>query len=157
MKTVLGIDPGYGRMGYGVISVSGSETHMVEAGCIETPADMPFEKRLATIYDAVAALIKKHAPEVVGVEELFFSKNVKTAVHVAHARGAILLACEKNTTPTQPVSPNAVKEAVTGYGKADKQQVQLMTKTLLGLSEIPKPDDAADALAIAIAVSHAAA
>ena len=154
MKTILGIDPGYGRMGYGVIHVDGPESTIVEAGCVETDSDMKFEQRLSELFTSLSTILQTHQPTLAGVEELFFSKNVKTAMRVAHARGVILLACEQYGVPIWSVSPGTVKQSVAGYGNANKQQVQLMTKTLLGLSDIPKPDDAADALAIAIAVSH---
>lgn len=153
MNTILGIDPGYGRTGYGVISVDGAVMRLLETGCIETPTGAAFDARLRATYDGVRELLQKFQPMLVGIEQIFFSKNVKTAIHVAHARGVIALACNQAGIPTEHPTPSAVKLAVTGHGSATKAQVQRMTVRLLNLSAIPSPDDAADALAIAIAVS----
>lgn len=153
---VLGIDPGIARVGYGVVDVVGSQLRPITYGCIETTADTPLERRLQQVYRRVLALLEQYAPSVVAVEELFFNRNVTTAFTVGQARGVVLLAAAEHDTPLCEYTPMQVKQAVTGYGRADKNQIQQMVKILLGLSEIPKPDDAADALAIAIAHGHAA-
>lgn len=151
---VLGIDPGTALMGYGVIEGQGSQEWAIAYGAIRTPAEMLAEKRLQTLYRGVVDLILEHKPEVVAVEELFFGRNVTTAIHVGQARGIVLLAAADNGIPVREFTPMQVKMAVTGYGKADKSQVQMMVRTLLGLKDVPKPDDVADALAVAIAALH---
>jgi crossover junction endodeoxyribonuclease RuvC len=153
--TILGIDPGFADMGYGVINTDGSgRDRVVVYGSVKTPAGERIEDRLAAIYDALAALIVQHRPDRAGVEKLFFSTNAKSAMLVAEARGVIRVCLKKHGVPAVEVSPAEVKIAVSGNGAAAKPDVQKMTKVLLGLTEIPKPDDAADALAIAIAVAH---
>ncbi len=151
---ILGIDPGVGRTGYGVIVNSGMRREHIAHGCIFTPAGMSLEKRLFQIYEALLSLIDTHTPHKLAVEQLFFCNNVKTALSVGHARGVILLCGAKKNIPLFEYTPLQVKSAITSYGKADKRQVQNMVKLILGLSEIPKPDDAADALAIALCCSQ---
>ncbi|MGE5672339.1 MAG: crossover junction endodeoxyribonuclease RuvC [Mycobacterium leprae] len=148
---VLGIDPGTAIMGYGVVDGAGSRERAVAYGALETPAGMLPEVRLQKLYRGVVDLMLEYKPEVVAVEELFFGRNVTTAIHVGQARGVVLLAAADNGVPIREFTPMQVKMAVTGYGRADKPQVQAMVKALLGLPEVPKPDDVADALAVAIA------
>lgn len=149
--TILGIDPGIARMGWGVVEELKGKPRAIGYGCFETTKDMGHEERLEAVHKELAQLIKKYKPDRAAVEKLFFSKNVKTALAVGEARGVILMTCAALKVPTVEISPKAVKQALTGYGGADKQQMQKMVQLMLGLKEIPKPDDAADALAIAIA------
>ncbi|MEW8979204.1 MAG: crossover junction endodeoxyribonuclease RuvC [Symbiobacterium sp.] len=152
---ILGIDPGTARMGYGVVEDAGAgRERAVAYGCLETPPDMRTELRLQVLYRGVVDLLLEHRPDVLAVEELFFGRNVTTAIHVGQARGIVLLAAADNGVPVREYTPMQVKMAVTGYGRADKMQVQRMVRALLGLPEIPKPDDVADALAVAIAALH---
>jgi len=147
---ILGIDPGFGRTGWGVLQDEQGQLKMIAYGCIETAKEKEFSQRLEILYKEVKQIIKKFKPNALAVEELFFCKNITTAIKVSHARGVILLAGKQAKISVYEFTPLQVKQAVSGYGKADKQQVQQMVKTLLGLKEIPKPDDAADALAVAI-------
>ncbi len=147
---VLGIDPGYAICGYGVVQASPAGGCAVGFGAVTTQAHTCFEDRLLEIYEDITALLKEYKPDVMAIETLFFNSNQKTAVAVAEARGVVLLAARMNGVPICEYSPLQVKMAVTGYGKAPKKQVQEMMCRLLKLSEIPKPDDAADALAIAL-------
>lgn len=147
---ILGIDPGTATTGYGVIDSDKGKIKAVEHGCILTKANQNLETRLIIIFDELSEIIKKFKPEMVAVEELFFASNAKTAISVGHARGVILLACSKAKVPVYEYTPLQVKQAICGYGRGDKQQIQKMVKALLNLEEIPKPDDAADGLAIAI-------
>lgn len=147
---ILGIDPGMARCGFGVICKKGNSIKYLSAGVIESSSDYYQSKRLEIIYKGIRKLINKYKPDIIAVESLFFSKNVKTAFNVGEARGVILLAAQLQKIKIMEFTPLQVKISITGYGKAEKQQVQKMVKTLLGLKEIPKPDDAADALAIAI-------
>lgn len=151
---ILGIDPGIARMGYGVIEEKGRDVKAVSYGCVETPKQMEHAERLVVIHKELLALIKKYKPSRVGVEQLFFSQNVKTALTVGEARGVILFTCAQEHVPIVEISPKTVKQTLTGYGQAEKQQMQKMIQLLLKLDKIPKPDDAADALAIAIATSR---
>jgi len=153
-EVIIGIDPGYADAGFGVISVSGAGDVCLEYGSIRTPADQPPAKRLKHLHDRLAGLIAKYQPRRVALEKLFFSKNVKTGLQVAEARGVILLCFEEHGVACREFSPAEVKTAVSGYGGADKKQMQQMVKTLLGLKAVPKPDDAADALALALALAH---
>ncbi|MBI2552173.1 crossover junction endodeoxyribonuclease RuvC [Candidatus Uhrbacteria bacterium] len=148
---ILGIDPGVARLGYGIVEEIKNVPRAVTYGCFETPSTMSHANRLATIHKELTQLIKKYRPVKIAVEKLFFSKNVKTALQVGEARGVILMTCAKLQVPCVEISPKEVKQALTGYGGADKQQIQRMVQLLLKLKEIPKPDDAADALAIALA------
>ncbi len=141
-------------MGYGIVEGEGSRERAVAYGALQTPAGMAPELRLQKLYRGLVDLILEHKPEVVAVEELFFGRNVTTAIHVGQARGIVLLAAADNGIPVREFTPMQVKMAVTGYGRADKRQVQQMVRTLLSLPEPPKPDDVADALAVAIAALH---
>jgi crossover junction endodeoxyribonuclease RuvC len=151
---VLGIDPGTAAMGYGIIERVGAGLRSVDYGCLETSADVALPGRLLTIYRFVSDLITLHRPALVGVERLFFSRNAQTAFAVGQARGVVLLAAAEHDVPVRDATPNEVKVAVAGYGAADKEQVQRMVRTVLELAEIPTPDDAADALAVAICVAN---
>lgn len=147
---ILGIDPGYATTGFGLIEADRTTQTMLAYGAITTPAGMPFAQRLNMLYTDMVELLQKSKPEVVAIEELFFDRNITTGIGVAHGRGVILLACEQYGVPIREYTPMQVKQAVVGYGNAKKNQVMDMTKRLLKLEAIPRPDDAADALAIAI-------
>lgn len=151
---ILGIDPGYAIVGAGVVDYFGGQFRLLEAKAITTEAKTPFDQRLCEIYDGVAQLIAQHKPAAMGIEKLFFNTNAKTAIDVAQARGVILLAAAQAGVPSYEYTPLQVKQSVVGYGRAEKKQVQDMTKLLLKLSACPKPDDVADALAIAICHAH---
>jgi len=150
IKVILGLDPGYARLGWGVVVARGSECRMVEYGCIETHKGEELPQRLAIINEELEKIITKHNPTDIAIEELFFSKNVKTGLQVAHARGVIFLRAVHHCGQIFQYKPNQVKQATTGVGNADKKQIQEMVKRILNLDKIPKPDDAADALAVAI-------
>lgn len=151
----LGIDPGTARIGYGLVrELSDGSLQAVTYGVITTTPDLRLIQRLKIIYDEVLALAQHYQPDHAGVEELFFAKNAKTAITVAHGRGVILLALMVAGIPIAEYKPNIVKQSVSGYGGAPKPQMQEMVRILLGLEKIPKPDDAADALAIAITDIH---
>ncbi|KHM52458.1 crossover junction endodeoxyribonuclease [Anaerovibrio lipolyticus] len=150
----LGIDPGTAICGYGFVESNGSRLIAHEYGAITTSAKARPEDRLAKIYDELDMLIKKYKPDVMGVEQLFFNSNVTTAIPVGQARGVVLLAAAKNGLELVERTPLQVKQSVTGYGKATKEQVIYMVTKLLNLPEPPKPDDVADALAVAICTSH---
>ena len=147
---ILGIDPGYAIIGWGVIRYERGRFLPVDFGAVTTPAGMPFHRRLEVIYDEMTAILLRHRPDAVAVEKLYFQNNQKTAIDVAQARGVIMLALQKAGVPTFEYTPLQVKSAVTGFGQAQKPQVMEMTKRLLRLKAVPKPDDTADALAIAI-------
>lgn len=147
---ILGIDPGTATTGFGVIQVDHSEAKLMDYGCIETPKDKPLAERLTQISKDLEELIRLWVPDSIAIEELFFSKNVKTAMHVAHARGAIMQKLASEGFEIYEYKPQQIKEAVCGYGKAEKWQVQKMVQMILNMKEIPKPDDAADALACAL-------
>jgi len=151
---ILGIDPGYAIVGYGVIYYQSGRFRVLEYGAITTPAGMPLPKRLHRIYEGMEELIRKYKPDALSIEQLFFNTNSTTAIGVAEARGCILLSADMNNIPIFEYTPLQVKQAVTGYGRAEKKQIMQMTTTLLGLTEIPKPDDAADALAVAVCHAH---
>jgi len=146
----LGIDPGIAIAGYGVIKVQGNSFKTIEYGVIRTSSQKETPERLQEIYQGVSQIIDQYKPETMAIEELFFNKNVKTALVVGEARGVAMLAAYQRGLTVYEYTPLQVKQAVVGYGRAEKQQVQFMVKSLLNLSEIPRPDDAADALAIAI-------
>lgn len=150
-KIILGIDPGFHRMGYGVIESAGSKLKMLDFGSTETSKNKKIEERILEIACVLDDLIKCHKPDVMVVEEIFFFKNLKTAVNVAQARGAIILVGAENKLPLLELTPLQVKQSLTGFGRAEKGQIQKVVKMILSLKEIPKPDDAADALALAIA------
>ena len=146
---VLGVDPGYGILGYGVLRVEGNKFHHLAHGIITTPKDLEMHKRLLILKEEFLKVIEKFKPDEVALEELFFFKNVKTALKVGEARGVILLVLAEKNIKVEEYTPYQVKKAVTGDGRARKEQVQFMIKVLLNLNDIPKPDDAADALALA--------
>jgi crossover junction endodeoxyribonuclease RuvC len=147
---ILGIDPGYGITGFGVIEAERGRNVLLQCGAITTPAGMDFSARLEIIYEDMRQLLEATKPDAVAIEELFFGQNVTTGIGVAQARGVVLLAIRKAGLEVTSYKPMQVKQAVVGYGNATKHQVQDMTKRLLGLSAMPKPDDAADAIAIAL-------
>ncbi len=147
---ILGIDPGIAIVGYGVVEKRANKYIPIEYSAITTAAHTPLEERLEIIYDKMNELLTRIRPDVMSVEELFFNNNAKTAFSVGQARGVILLAAVKHSLPVFEYTPLQVKQALTGYGRADKNQIQQMTKAMLGLPTVPKPDDVADALAIAI-------
>ena len=145
----LGIDPGTARLGYGLIR-GGLQPKLIDAGVIETWPDEAMPNRLVTLYDGVSELIAEFHPNVLAIERLLFAQNVTTAIPVGQARGVVLLAAAQADVPVAEYSPSEVKHAISGYGKADKQQMQEMVRMILNLSRVPQPDDAADALAVAI-------
>lgn len=151
---ILGIDPGTGIVGFGVIETEDLNKKMLDAGVIRTPANQPTQERLLIIYNEIKEIIELNKPDVMVVEQLFFTKNVTTAMSVSHARGVILLAGEQAGLKLVEYTPLQIKQALTGYGKADKSQVQEMVKIQLKLQEIPKPDDCADALAAALTYAN---
>jgi crossover junction endodeoxyribonuclease RuvC len=151
---VIGIDPGLARVGYGVIEVRNRNPAPVCYGCIESGKDQSTSERLLHIYTGVAALMEKYPPAQIAIEKLFFTKNITSAMGVSEARGVILLLAEQKKIPVTEYTPNQVKLAITGSGRADKRQMQEMIMRLLHLSEIPRPDDAADALSIALCHIH---
>jgi crossover junction endodeoxyribonuclease RuvC len=152
-KIILGIDPGIADTGFGVVCSERNRLECVDYGSIKTSAKLPLADRLEILSEELKKIINKHKPDLIAVEELFFCKNVKTALVVGQARGVIILTSKQNKVKTVEFTPLQVKQAVSAYGKASKLQVQKMVKLILGLKEIPKPDDAADALAIAICAS----
>lgn len=154
MRTILGIDPGTATTGWGVVHGEGQHLQLIEYGTIRTPANSPLPERLLTIHQEVTDLLESYEPDLVAVEQVFFQKNVKTAMSVGHARGVILLAAAEAGLPIDEFTPNEIKQAITGYGGAGKQQMQDMVRMLLGLEEVPRPDDAADAVATAICSHH---
>ncbi len=153
---ILGIDPGYAIVGYGVVEYKNTSFTTLDYGAIITHKDTDFNKRLLEIYNEYIDILKRHKPDAVAVEKLFFTNNQKTAIDVAQARGLILLGAQQMNIPCFEYTPLQVKQAVVGYGRAEKAQVMDMTKRLLKLDKVPKPDDTADALAIAICHAHVA-
>jgi crossover junction endodeoxyribonuclease RuvC len=151
---VLGIDPGTAATGYGIVERNGSDLRAIDYGCVETLASQPLPQRLLHIHEAVRDLIETHRPALVGVERLFFNRNVQTAFAVGQARGVVLLAAAEFGIPVFEYGPHEVKLAVTGYGRAGKEQVQRMVQLVLRMPVLPRPDDAADALAVAICLAH---
>lgn len=147
---IIGIDPGTGILGFGVIDVQGQKATLVDAGVIRTPVHEDDSVRLLTIYDELTEIITATKPQYMSVEKLFFARNVTTAMTVSQARGVVLLCGMQHKLQIAEYTPMQIKQAVTGYGKADKKQIQEMVRVLLGLATVPKPDDAADALAAAI-------
>lgn len=149
--TILGLDPGYGTMGYGVVEKDDrGNFRALDYGVVKTPKEENFGVRLCILEEGVNRLFDRYQPEETAIEELFFSKNVTTGIAVAHARGVILLTCNKRCGRIYEYTPNQIKQALTGYGGADKQQMQRIVTSLLGLKSVPRPDDAADALAVAL-------
>lgn len=153
---ILGIDPGYAILGYGIIEKTGNHFGPVHYGAITTPKEMPMDQRLETLYNELRELIEEFKPEVASIEQLYFNNNAKTAINVGQARGVAVLACVKGGIEIAEYTPLQIKQALVGYGRADKKQVQFMVKTMLNLAEVPKPDDTADALAAAICHGHSA-
>jgi crossover junction endodeoxyribonuclease RuvC len=151
---ILGIDPGIAIVGFGFIDKQGSKVTPVQYGCIQTEAHTPEEERLMHVYEAMVQLIDKYKPEAVAFEKLFFNRNVTTAMSVSQARGVLVLAAAQKGLPIAEYTPMQVKQAIVGYGKAEKRQVQEMTRMFLKLQAIPKPDDVADALAVAVCHAH---
>lgn len=153
---ILGIDPGYAIVGYGVLEFDGNKFKAIEYGAVTTDASMNMFDRLKSVYDDINEIIERTKPDFMAIEELFFNSNQKTAINVAQARGVILLAAMNHSVEIFEYTPLQVKQSVVGYGRAEKKQVQEMTRIMLGLEKIPKPDDAADALAMAICHCHSA-
>ena len=151
---ILGIDPGYAIVGYGVVEYRANRFTTLDYGAILTPAHTPFGGRLCTIYEEMCRILDLHRPECMSVEKLYFTNNKTTGIDVAQARGVVLLAAAQRGVPVAEYTPMQVKQAVVGYGKAVKSQVMEMTRVLLNLKAVPKPDDTADALAVAICHAH---
>ncbi len=151
---VLGIDPGTSLMGFGLVQEEGQRIRALKYGCLRTAAGRPRAERLATLYEGVTGLIAEYRPDRLAIEELFFNRNVTTALSVGEARGVTLLAAHQAGLGVDEYNPMLVKQAVVGFARADKQQIQNMVRVILGLAEVPRPDDAADALAIAICALH---
>lgn len=147
---VIGIDPGTGILGFGVVDIVAGKSKMVTAGVVTTPAHTPLDIRLEDIFDSLTEIIAETKPEIMSIEKLFFARNVTTAMSVSHARGVAMLAGRKARLEIAEYTPMQIKQTLTGYGKADKKQVQEMVRIQLGLKDVPKPDDCADALAAAI-------
>lgn len=147
---IIGIDPGTGILGFGVIDFAKGKAKLITAGVITTPAHTPIDERLEEIFDGLTEIINETKPEVMSIEKLFFSQNVTTAISVAQARGVAMLTGRKAKLPIAEYTPQQIKQTLSGYGKADKKQIQEMVRMQLGLTEVPKPDDCADALAAAI-------
>lgn len=153
-RRILGIDPGFGRMGYAVLSAQGMDLHLVVCDAIVTPTELAYPQRLQQIYEQLGAIIARYRPQEAAIENLFFGKNVTTAIAVAQARGVALLVLTQSGLLIAEYGPSEVKLAVTGYGAARKEQVGYMVRQLLRLPAVPRPDDAADAAAIAICHAH---
>jgi len=151
---VLGIDPGTAALGYGIVEQTGGRLREIDHGCLTTSPDLPLGERLLAIHGVVSDLIALHEPAIVAVERLFFSRNAQTAIAVGQARGVVLLAAAQHGKPVREATPNEVKSAIAGYGAADKEQVQRMVQLVLGMATRPTPDDAADALAIAVCIAN---
>lgn len=153
---ILGIDPGYAILGYGIVDIVGNKFSVVDYGAITTDPSMDMPSRLVKLFDGLTELISAFKPDEAAIEELFFNSNAKTAILVGEARGVAVLACAKGNLKINEYTPLQIKQALVGYGRADKTQVQFMVKTMLNLKEVPKPDDTADALAAAICHGHSA-
>lgn len=153
-RLILGIDPGFGRMGYAVLSAQGMDLHLVVCNAILTPTELAYPQRLQQIYEQLGSIIARYRPQEAAIEELFFGKNVTTAIKVAQARGVALLVLTQSSLQMAEYTPSEVKLALTGYGAARKEQVGSMVSQLLHLPAVPRPDDAADAAAIAICHAH---
>lgn len=154
--TILGIDPGYATVGYGIVRFERSRFTHIRHGAITTPAGVPLHLRLQEIHSDMLTLLDSFRPDAVAVEQLFFNTNITTGIQVGHARGVILLACAQRGIEPAEYTPSEVKQSVVGYGRAEKRQVMEMTRSILKLPRMPRPDDAADALALAICHAHAA-
>jgi crossover junction endodeoxyribonuclease RuvC len=153
MSRIIGIDPGTGLLGFGVIDADRGKLRLVDAGVVRTPAHQPLDERLVVIFEALQEIIQETKPTVMSIEKLFFAQNVTTAISVSHARGVAMLAGKQAGLEIAEYTPLQIKQALTGYGRATKQQVQEMVRLQLNLKDIPKPDDCADALATAIMYS----
>ncbi len=153
---ILGIDPGYAIVGYGIVDYSSNHFKVIDYGAVTTQAHTPFDLRLQTIYNGLSCLIEKYKPDAMSIEKLFFNTNTTTAIDVAQARGVIVLAAAQGGLDIAEYTPLQVKQSVVGYGRAEKKQVQEMTRLMLNLQAVPKPDDTADALALAICHAHSA-
>ena len=151
---ILGIDPGFAIVGYAVIDVEGNKFSVVDCGSLQTKSGVPFERRLCQLYDGMCRLMDDFSPDAVAFEELFFNTNVTTGIQVGHARGVLMLAVTQRECPVFEYTPLQVKQAVVGYGRADKRQVQQMVKAILRLDCVPKLDDTTDAMAIAVCHAH---
>lgn len=151
---IIGIDPGYAIVGYGVIDYIGNKFKIVEYGAITTESNQNMNERFKAVHDDLNTIIERTNPEFLAIEELFFNSNQKTAINVAQARGVLLLSALNHGISIHEYTPLQVKQAVVGYGRAEKKQVQLLVKSILGLEKMPKPDDTADALAIAVCHAH---
>ena len=154
MAVILGIDPGVATVGFGVIEAEGSRCKMISCGAITTPAHTPLSQRLSQIYHDMLELIDTFKPDCIAIEELFFNTNITTGISVAHGRGVVVLAGQERGVPMYEYTPLQVKQAITGYGRAEKKQMMEMVRRLLNLKSVAKPDDASDALAIAICHSR---
>lgn len=153
---ILGIDPGYAILGYGIVEMNGNRFKVLDYGAVTTDAKMEMPDRLKVLYNSLMEIIVHHEPEVASIEELFFNTNAKTAILVGQARGVAVLACANSGLDIAEYTPLQIKQALVGYGRAEKKQVQTMVKTILNLKEVPKPDDTADALAAAVCHGHSA-
>ena len=153
---IIGIDPGYAIVGYGIVDYNSNHFSVVDYGAITTKAHTPFDSRLSSIYDGLSQLISAFKPDAMSIEKLFFNTNTTTAIDVAQARGVIVLAASQGGLDIAEYTPLQVKQSVVGYGRAEKKQVQEMTRLMLNLKAVPKPDDTADALALAICHAHSA-
>ncbi len=153
---IIGIDPGYAIVGYGIIDYNTNHFSVVDYGAVTTKAHTPFDSRLSSIYDGLTQLISMYKPDAMSIEKLFFNTNTTTAIDVAQARGVIVLAATQGGLDIAEYTPLQVKQSVVGYGRAEKKQVQEMTRLMLNLKAVPKPDDTADALALAICHAHSA-
>lgn len=151
---ILGIDPGYAIMGYGILDMKGNHFEVVAYDSLLTDAGMPMDQRLKSLYEGLIEIIEKYKPDECGIEELFFNNNQKTAIMVGQARGVAILACANKGIKISEYTPLQIKQSLVGYGRADKKQVQNMVKAILNLDQVPKPDDTADALAAAICHGH---
>lgn len=154
MSVIIGIDPGLAATGYGIVRTASGRIACVDYGVIRTGADLDTGQRLDMVYTAVEALVREHRPDFAGIEGLYFTRNVTSAIPVAQARGVVLLALTRNNVPAREFTPQQIKQAVVGNGQADKEQVMQMVRVVLGMSSVPRPDHAADALAAAITLFH---
>ena len=153
-RRIIGVDPGLASTGWGVVDFSNGRLRCIAHGCIETTADMPRGERLAFIYQSFVKILRTHKPAEAAIENLYFGKNISSAMAVAEARGVLLLTMTNHGLPVRELTPHAIKKAVVGVSRAEKNQIQEMVRLILGLSESPKPDHAADALAAAICAAH---
>lgn len=151
---ILGIDPGYAIVGYGLLEYKGNQFRVIDYGAVTTTAGTPFPLRLRQIYDSLVLLIQKYRPDALSMEKVFYNNNAKTVIDVCQARGILLLAAQQHNVDIFEYTPLQVKQSVVGYGRAEKKQVQEMTRLILNLEKVPKPDDTADALAMAICHGH---